>query len=96
MRADDFEAAFYGGHPYHLEHLPDGITPDSDRIEPIYEASEWEEYPVCETCGEPITSVQLVDPEDGEEEDDFDPFDPDDDEFGDYDDEDDEDEDFLP
>ena len=51
MKAYDYKAVAYDGEIYCVECLPDGITVDDDEVSPIFADSEWDTYPVCDTCG---------------------------------------------
>lgn len=96
MKADDYKAVFYGGSVYCTSCLPRGVDPGGSDVEPIYAASEWEEYPQCVVCGAEHDYVVMV--EDAASEDDPEELDFEDEgDYGDYEEDDYEDEDdFLP
>lgn len=50
MKAYHFYAVTYQGSVYCVDCLPEGITPDSEGVFPIFASSEWDYYPVCDVC----------------------------------------------
>lgn len=61
MKSYDYEACTFDGAVYCNECLPDGMTPDSEDVSPIFADSEHDGYPVCESCGEAHNYVSLTD-----------------------------------
>ena len=60
MRSFDYTAVIYNSEVYCIDHLPDGVNPDGDDVQPIFCGSEWDYTPICCVCGEPIDYVQLI------------------------------------
>lgn len=51
MNDYDYEAAVYNDEVYCIDCLPDGVTPQSKEVTPVFACSAWDVYPVCCVCG---------------------------------------------
>lgn len=60
MNAVEFNAVTYDGTVLCIGCLPEGIGDDSEGVEPIFCASEWDNYPVCDDCGKVHEYVSLT------------------------------------
>lgn len=64
MKVDDYEAVAYDGEIYCIDCLPEGITVDTEEVNPVFADSEWDNYPVCASCGEIHSYVNVILPTD--------------------------------
>lgn len=60
MRCDHYEALTHDGAVYCVECLPADVTEDSEEVHPVFADSEWDAYPVCDSCTRVHTYVGLT------------------------------------
>ncbi len=63
MKSYDYYAVTYDGAVYCAEHLPDGVTLDTEGVFPAFADSEWDTYPVCDACFMQHDYVVLLQPQ---------------------------------
>lgn len=55
------DAVVYGGAVYCIDCLPQGVTTEDADVTPIFADSEWDHYPICDSCQAIHDYVSLTD-----------------------------------